>query len=134
MGIGTGAEQWMVTATLGGEPIGVWDVKDGGDGDSETRTYFSGRGPVARGGPQTFEELTISRLWDGDRENFIRWMTRRGRSEMSVTETERDADGNPVAAGITYTGRLKKVAKTGANSNETGDVMLTLTMTVIGAA
>lgn len=135
MGVGTGTEQWLLTATLGGQPIGVWDASTGGDGDSETRSYRRGDGAlIPRGGPPTFDELTISRIWDNDRANFLQWMHSRGKSGMTVTHTERDQDGNPVASGITYTGTLKKVTKGEPNSNESGDVMVTLTMNVTGIA
>lgn len=131
MGVGTGPEQWLITATLDGQPIGVWDTFDGGDGDSETRVYHRGDGAaIARGGKQTFDEVTITRIWDGDRAAFTAWMGRRGRATMTVTMTERDADGNPATAGTAYAGTLKKVGRGAANSDGDGDVMLSLTMTV----
>ena len=135
MGIGTGPEQWLITATVDGQPAGTWDTFEGGDGDSESRIYHRGDGAlVSRGGKQTFDEATITRLWDGDRARFVALMDRRGKAPMSITATERDADGNPVTTGVTYTGTLKKVGRGGANSDGDGDVMLSLTMTVAGAA
>ena len=136
MGIGSGTEQWLITATVAGANAGTWDAMDGGDADSETGSpYRRGDGTLMdRGGPRTWDEITISRIWDGDRDRAVEWMGLRGRASMTVTVTEKDADGNPAAAGITYTGTLKKVSAPKPNSNATGEVMISLTMIPSGAA
>ena len=131
MGKGTGPEQWLITATMDGVSIGVWDTASGGGSTADTRGYRRGDGSLMdRGGPATFEDLTVSRIWDNEMDLNVRMTGLCGRAAVSVTKQQKDEDGAPFGRAKTYMGRLKGVTDPDANSNESGDAMFSFVVGV----
>lgn len=133
MGIGSRVDQWLVTANVAGRDLGMWNAAAGGAADSEELVV---RGPTGQrksyGGPQSVENLTLTRTYEGERDNELEaWLiARRGKARVTAARQPKDADGNVFGRPITYIGTLKSVQAIEPNSNEAGEVMLGFEMTV----
>lgn len=110
-GRGSRTDQYIVTLTLDGVSLGVWDKLTGGDVDSNEVKYGGGgmKTQVALGGRVTVSDLTVSRIYDLDRDAPIiaRLMPRVGKGDMVASQQPLDTDGNPKGNPTVYTGVLK---------------------------
>lgn len=130
--------QWAVTATVDGEPLGVFDKCSGGTGDSEELKYRPGAmGPQrSYGGPATIENVTIERVLEQVERDDVslarRMYAKRGRASMVVTKQALDADGNPFGRPFVYTGKLKTCTIPDADSEATGLAIWSLVLSTEG--
>lgn len=106
-------DTFQCTVTVDGRNLGVFRGRTGGAGDSEeTKMRLGGMGPqVSLGGPQTMENVTVTKEFDLDGiANDVPWlMAGRGRLSASVVVQPLDEDGNAHGRRVTWTGKLKQV-------------------------
>lgn len=117
-------DQWLVTVTLDGKDMGVWDTLAGGATTStETKYRPGGMGEqVSLGGQDSVDNVTLGRLlnkqddWDTMRTLMA---ARTGRATVTVSRRPLDADGNPWGDPLVYNGTLMTVTPGDTDSNAT---------------
>ena len=104
---------------------GVWDVKSGGEVDSEERVYYPGgmEAPISLGGRKTVGDVTLQRLYrlGRDHDNIQQLIDAAGRSAVSIAQQPMDIFGNVYGSPIVYVGTLKTVTLPETNSESTSD-------------
>lgn len=129
-------DQHLITVTVDGHNLGVFDKAPGLEADSaETKYKPGGMGPeIVLGGSQTVSNITVSRLYDIQRDHELAksLLPRRGKAPMSVSWQPLDPDGNPFGKPLVSQGRLKKVKFPDMDSEGTGAAMLELEMSTAG--
>lgn len=127
---------YLVTAVVNGVNYGTFDKMEGAEVDSEELKYSPGGmgAEISLGGRQTFGNITVSRMYDLNRDHAIvdGLMAIAGKATMSVSmqplNNERVAVGRP----LTYTGTLKRVGGPDHDSMGNDVSMLELEMTTTG--
>lgn len=113
---------------------GVFDKFDGGGWDSEELTYRAGgMAPTeSLGGAETFENVTVQRLYRLERDHSVIGQMRasRGRCAMIVSRQPLDIKGSPYGDPTVYRGTLKRVTPPPHDSMTNEGAMLELEMTV----
>lgn len=129
-------DQHLITVTVDGNNLGVFDKAPGLEADSsETKYKPGGMGPeIVLGGSQTANNITVSRLYDITRDHELAraLLPRRGKAPMSVSWQPLDPDGNPQGKPLVTQGRLKKVKFPDMDSEADGAAMLELEMSTAG--
>lgn len=122
---------WVAVPGL--ETLGtiIWENLTGGGGGSDsTKHRAGGMGDLeSLGGPQTFENTTIERRFDGEVITtglYLKLLSVRGRSRITITEQDLDEFGTPFGDPTNYQGKLVGVTKGAANANSGGVRMLSL--------
>lgn len=114
-------DQYLVTLSVEGRPCGVYDMFEGGAGDSdETKHRPGGMGAVKTyGGPTNVANITLSRVFEPDRDSdLVRWLQSvRGRARATVSRQPLDRDKNPWGRPFVYGGTLKTVTLGNIDSN-----------------
>jgi hypothetical protein len=65
---------------------------------------------ITLGGSQTVENVTLSKMLDGDEHQAAKdWFNRRGKATVTITKQPLDVDGNAYGPPTVYTGILKGV-------------------------
>lgn len=119
----------VVSVSVDGRDLGLWTTFAGGETDSEEQKFRpNGQDPeVSLGGQSTTENVTVSRLFDEPMQTQIGWLrVRAGKGEAVVKVRPLDADGNPLAASETFTGKLKRVAPPDRDANSNDPAMIEL--------
>lgn len=115
---------------------GVWDMKTGGQIDSEERLYHPGamEQPISLGGRRNIENLTLSRLCRVGRDwNMLPTLAAAvGRADVTVQEQPLDFDGMTQGNPFTYRGTLKRVQPPEYNSEGTDEARIEIEVTVEG--
>lgn len=135
-------DQWLIGVSIEVTPGKVekipdpWDTIGGGDADSSELKYKAGGmvPEVSLGGTPTVANVTVSRLYDYDRDHDLarRLANRVGRAKIHVRKRPLDPDGVPKGESQTYTGILKKVNYPDANSTSSSANMLELEVSTHG--
>lgn len=103
----------LVTVTVDGQPLGIFDTRTGGEVDSEPgKRHVGGQSaPNVYKSRPTTGDVTVSRGYERERDHELarRLELRAGRAEMSVSEQPLDDEGNPWGKPKTWTGKLKSV-------------------------
>jgi hypothetical protein len=109
----TREDTWLITLSLDGRDMGVWDSKDGGEVDSEESKYKPGgmAAEISLGGSVSIGNLTIKRYCDRERDwPVIKWLAgRSGKGRGTIGITPLDVDGVRAGDPLVYTGTLKQV-------------------------
>jgi hypothetical protein len=136
VGTRTREDTWLVTVSLDGVDLGVWDGFTGGEGDSEEQVFHPGgmAGVTSLGGQQTFGNVTISRnldaLIDWPR---VRWYySRRGTGRIVIGRTPLSSDAVRSGSPLTFLGTLKAVTLPDHDSDGTDVAMLEFECTIDG--
>jgi hypothetical protein len=133
---GTRQDQYNVTVAINGTNYGTFDKMSGGDIDSEETKYNPGAmgAAVSLGGRKTVTNVTVSRLYDlqRDHHNAPTWIAAAGKADMTVVKQPLDADGNAFGAPIVYTGKLKMVQLPEHDSESNTAAMVTFEMSSAG--
>ncbi len=128
--------QYLVTVTVDGRPIGVFDTRSGGEveadvqkrkvGGGRTQTYPSFATPA---------DLTVSRGYERERDHDLsKWLERRcGLGQMVVTEQPLGTDGAAWGTPKIFTGVLKTVNTGEVDSDSNDPRMLELGMVTADA-
>lgn len=112
----------------------TFDKLSGGNADSDDNKYRPGGTPsqISLGGPTTVDNITVSRIYDLDRDNpLLGWLyARRGKAKAVVTVQPLDRDFNAFGRPTTYSGTLKAVQHPDVDSESTDAAMLALEISV----
>jgi hypothetical protein len=110
--LATRADTWEVTVYVNGNSEGVWDMKTGGQVDSNEATFKPGgmAKPIALGGTKNIENLTLQRNYrlGRDHAKSQKWIDWVGWASVAVSIQPLDHDGNPWGDPIVYNGKLKR--------------------------
>lgn len=131
------SDQWSNTVTIGGRPLGIWDTLSGGGVTAEETKHRPGgmQPEVSLGGPESVEELGVSKLLTRAEYDFLSGLIRRrriGREQAVVNRQPLDIDGNPWGQPLTYRGVLQSVTLGDTDSNSSDAQMCELTISVGG--
>jgi hypothetical protein len=106
-------DEYQVTATLDGNPLGVFDKLSGGALDStDTKYKPGGMAPqISLGGSQEATNVVLQRLYvlSRDRPLVAGLLRRAGKGSVVITKQSLDENGVAFGDPITYTGTLKQV-------------------------
>jgi hypothetical protein len=132
----TRMDQALITATVDGVPLGVFDKRTGGDTDSEESKYRPGGlgMQVALGGKTIITNVIIDRLYDLERDHELarRLRTRVGVALASVSEQPLDRDRNPWGRPIVWHGILKMVQTPERDSETNGPALFHIEISTEG--
>lgn len=123
-------DQYSVTVSLDGNPLGVFDKMTGGEIDSEETKYKPGAmaPQVSLGGSVTVNNVTVSRLFRLDRDKALEatLKSRVGKGAVKVSKQSLDADGNPFGTPLVYSGTLKQLTFPEPDSESSAAALLAL--------
>lgn len=123
-------DQYSVTVTLDGSPLGVFDKMTGGEIDSEETKYKPGAmaPQVSLGGSVTVNNVMVSRLFRLNRDPALlpALKSRVGKGTVRVSKQSLDVDGNPFGTPLVYTGILKQLTFPEPDSESSSAALLAL--------
>jgi hypothetical protein len=126
----------LITMTVAGVDLGVWDTWSGGEGDSEESKYAPGgmEPEISLGGRQTIGNITLGRYLDRDRDwPRIKWLySQRGKARVVIGLTPLALDGSRGGEPIVYGGTLKQVSMPDLDSTSGDAAILELESTIDG--
>lgn len=129
-------DQHLITVTVDGKNLGVFDKAPGAEIDSsETKYSPGGMAPqVTLGGRQTVGNIVASRLYEVSRDHELArsLVHRAGKAAMSISWQPLDTDGNPFGKPVVTSGKLKRVKFPDMDSESDGAAMLELEMSSSG--
>lgn len=129
-------DQFDVKVSVDGTDLGTFDKLTGGEIDSEETTYKPGAmgARISLGGSVNVNALTVSRLFDIDRDGaIVHWLIGRvGKGEVVCSKQMLDVDGNASGRGVTYRGKLKQVIHPEVDSESSDAALLELEVTPAG--
>jgi hypothetical protein len=129
-------DQYAVTLTVDGVPLGVFDALEGGEVDSEETKYRPGGmgSPITLGGSVEVGNLTLGRLYVLNRDHDrIHWLiSRAGKGTCVVSRQPLDVDGNAYGRPLVYTGTLKAVTPPEVDSESSDAAKIELEITPAG--
>lgn len=130
------SDQYAVSVSIDGTPLGVFDTFGGGAVDSQETKYRPGAmsTEVSLGGTRTVGNVTVGRLYDLARDHdLVRWlMGRAGRGRATITKQPLDTDRNPFGRPLVYTGKLKTVTPPDHDSNDSNPSVWTMEISTEG--
>jgi hypothetical protein len=130
------ADQFDVRVNVNGRDLGTFDKLSGGEVDSEEVRYKPGAmgKPVSLGGSVTVGNVTVSRLWDLQREQaIIHWLIGlAGKAKVTIKKQPLDVDGNAYGRPLVYTGKLKMITPPEHDSESVDAALLALEVTPSG--
>lgn len=134
---GTRKDTYSLSLTIEGRDCGIWDKMTGGGVDSEETKYRPGAlaDEISLGGQQTFENVTVSRLYDLDRDHgdLVKFlMNRAGRGEGVLVKQPLDRDKVPYGDPLVYTITLKSCKPPEVDSESSDAGLLEIEGTVTG--
>lgn len=128
-------DQYAVTLTINKADWGTWDKLNGGEIDSEELKYRPGGmgAHVSLGGSVEVGNITVSRLYDKDRDHghITSLVEKVGKADVVINRQLLDVDGNAYGSHIVYTGKLKTVTlpEVDSESSDAGLIELEITPT-----
>ncbi len=127
---------FLVTVTVGGSPIGVFDSFDGGDIDSDSSTYSAGgmADPEALPGTVTTGEVTVGRGYRGERDAVLKkYLNTQIGQPIVIGKQPLNPDKSPVPGGLeTFRGVVKGVSTPKHDSNGSSVTKFEITATISG--
>jgi hypothetical protein len=134
---GSRQDTYSVRVRVNGEGTGVWDKMSGGAVDSEETKYRPGGlgDEVSLGGHTTTENVTVTRLYDLDRDHngLVRKLLNGvGKSKVVVTKQPLDNDGVPFGKPLVYRGILKSCTPPDVDSESTSAGLLAIEVSTAG--
>lgn len=128
----------LITATVDGGSLGVFDTRSGGEVSGVVvKRRSGGMGPIKQSaGLPDYGDVTISREYEParDHELYRTLTSRAGKAEMSVSHYILDENGQRFGRPVTYVGKLLTVTAPDADSESSDTAMLSLTMSVRSVA
>lgn len=129
-------DQYDVSVSVDGVDLGTFDKMSGGEVDSEETTYKPGAmgARISLGGSQNIGTITLSRLYDLNRDHLIvHWLiARAGKGWVVIKKKSLDADRNVFGRSLTYQGRLKLVHPPDVDSESADAAQLEMEVTPAG--
>lgn len=125
--------QNIISVSLDGESLGIWDTRAGGESTAAVTKYRPGGSvdPVVDAGRPDVGDVTCTRRRIEERDNdIVRKMRQKiGRGVITITEQPTDIDGVAFGKATTWMGRLASVSGGDADSNSDDTRMVTFTAT-----
>ena len=122
----------LITVTIDGKPIGIFDSRTGGEVDADgLAVRHTGEGlKLAATRRFTVGDITVSREKERDRDHALaqQLKTRVGKAKMVVSDQPLDEDGNAWGKPDIWTGILKTVNGGDSSADSTDAKELELTM------
>lgn len=132
----TREDTWLISLSIDGRDLEVWDKISGGEVDSEESKYRPGgmAAEISLGGTRTIGEITISREYDRLRDHpLLSWLFNRvGAGRCVIGRQPLDYNGAPSGNPTTYTGTLKTVTPPDVDSMSNDPALLELAVTPDG--
>lgn len=136
MGRPSRQDTYSVSVTVNNEDFGVWDKMSGGEVDSEETKYKPGgmEPELSLGGSKSVGNLTISRIYDLDRDHaqVKSLMNKAGTADVTVTKQPLDVNAIPYGEALVYKGKLKKVTAPEVDSTSSDPGMIELEVSAAG--
>ena len=133
---GNRKDQSSITVSIDGEDTGVWEMKSGGEVDSDDTQIYPGarQAPVSLGGKQIPGPITLTRtcFLERDMPKIKGWMNRTGKARVTVKDQPLDADDNAFGSAIVQTGKLKTVTPPERDSTDSGAAQVVIVVSVDG--
>lgn len=125
-----------VSVEINGVDTGIWDKQGSGGVDSEETKYNPGGmvEAVSLGGRKTVENVTVSRLYDLDRDHVSvkTWINLVGKGQVKVIKQFMSQDGAIYGEPLVYTGTLKRVTPPELDSESSDAALIELEITTAG--
>lgn len=123
----------LLTLSVDGHDLGVWDKKEGGEIDSEENKYKPGGmgQEISLGGTKTIGNCTFSRLYDWARDDdaFAYLLPRVGNGRGALGIQMLDITGAPRGRLMTLGGTLKTMSPADLDSTSNDPAMIALEFT-----
>src|SRR5262245_9657717 len=121
------ADQWLITASLDGVALGVFDKWTGGEVSADDQKYRPGgmQPHVSLGGPTTVDNVTGSRLAQPT-DDLHALIARVGKGDLVCSRQALDADGNAFGRPLVYRGKLTRVGPNEIDSESNDAALLEL--------
>lgn len=120
------------------QKLGTFEVKSGGGAGSTVSSYTPGgsRTPVVDGGRQTFEDLTVNRVWVPARDRPLvgQLLNARGGVNFNVSDQSTDANLAPIGDPVVWAGMLSAVNYPDYDSEGDDQARLELVFVISGIA
>src|SRR5215831_8676509 len=134
---GSRKDQYDITVSVDGRPLGTWDKLTGGDIDSDEMTYKPGGmgNRISLGGSTNVANVIVSVLYDLQRiHGIVHWLIPQvGKANVVIKKQPLDVNGNVSGMRpITYTGKLKRITPPEVDSEAVDAALLELEMTPVG--
>jgi hypothetical protein len=133
---GNRKDQSAITVSIDGIDTGIWEMKSGGEVDSDDTQIYPGarQAPVSLGGKQIPGPITLTRTFDLTRDlgQIKGWMNKAGKARVTVKDQPLDADDNPFGTAIVQTGKLKTVTPPDRDSTDSGAAQVVIVVSVDG--
>lgn len=127
---------FVVTVTVDGRDLDIWDKKTGGERDSEENTYRPGgsRKQIDLGGPETVGVVTVSKLYDESiADGIYHWLDERvGVGDATVITQPTDKKGKAFGRPIVRQGTLKKVSPPDVDSESSSAALIEIEISCRG--
>ncbi len=131
-------DQWRNTVTVEGfGDLGVFDTFEGGAADSEETKYKPGgmEPEITLGGSRTFDNVTLARLYQHDRDHHLsrQLMNKAGEADVTIKRQPLDKEGNadPALTPHVYKGTLKAVTPPTSDSTSSDPNTFEIECTVV---
>jgi hypothetical protein len=132
----TRQDTWLVSLSIDGRDLEVWDTLDGGEIDSDESKYRPGgmAAEVSLGGSRTVGNITLQRNYDYLRDHpLLSWLIDRvGAGRCAIGRQPLDLNRIPQGSPTTYKGTLKTVTPPGIDSMSNDPALIELEITVDG--
>jgi len=134
---GSRADTHAVSVEINGVDTGIWDKMGGGGIDSEETKYYPGGmvEAVSLGGRKTVDNVTVSRLYDLDRDHtkVKEWIGLVGRGQVKVIKQHMSIEAASYGEPLVYTGILKRVTPPELDSESSDPALIELEITTAGS-
>lgn len=115
------AQQWQITATFDGTPLGEFETRTGGDVSAEVAKRRPGgmRAEKTYSALPTAADVTIARVYERERDHDqVRLCNSRvGAGVLTISEQPLDDNGVPWGRPTTWVGKLNHVAPSDIDAN-----------------
>jgi len=129
----TSQQQSLVTVTVAGVALGMFQTRTGGETSAEIAKYRPGgmMKEKVRKGLSSVGDVTVTREWERERDlEQERWLhTVTGRADMIVSDQPLDENGSPYGKPTIFTGTLQSVNGGDSDAGSNDGKMLELVMT-----
>lgn len=134
----TTSQNMLITVTVDGRPLGVFDTFSGGEVSAEVQKSRPGGmvGEKSHPALPTYGDVTVGRELDlvRDLELYRSLLPRNGRALASISKQLLDENGSPVGRPLTYIGRLSGMSDPESDSNSNDLSMWQMTFVITGRA
>lgn len=127
---------YLVSLTVAGIDLGVWDTFDGGTVETQSTKYRSGgqADAVSLGGPRDTSDVNVGKKYESDVNAVYHWLTAQvGKPDIAVvTRQPLDREFKAFGRPEVYKGTVKSVAPPKSDSNSNAAAIIAAVVEVTG--